>query len=124
MQAPTLLQILLLSCLLAPGLAGATALTSVTIEPAHEPGEFNASASVRELATDRLIAAPRLAVRAGETREATVGVPQDGVSVRLEITIDATATRAGWRLEWRRADRLEAATEGSVTLARAEESGY
>jgi hypothetical protein len=103
----------------------ASARLSVTIEPGPEPGEFVAAASVRELANDRMIAAPRLAVRAGARAEAGIALPGAGEQrVRFEVTIDPTATRAAWRLEWWRADRVEASSEGSVTLAVAESHGY
>lgn len=103
----------------------ASAQLSVTIEPGPESGEFVAAASVRELESDRMIAAPRLVARAGARAETGLALPGAGEQrVRFEVTIDPTATRAAWRLEWRRADRVEASSEGSVTLAVAESQGY
>ena len=107
------------------GQAWAAAAVTVTIEPAAESGEFIAVASVRDLATDAIIAAPRLAVRAGAQAEASLEDASGGEpAVRFEVGVDATATRATWRLEWRRGGRLEALSEGSITLGRPDEGVY
>lgn len=107
------------------GAAHAAASLSVTIEPASEPGEYVASASIRDLASGALVATPRVAVAVGQQAEAVIESPDDGApTARLEVSIDATGTRATWRLEWRRDGRLVAASEGSVTLGTAEDGGY
>lgn len=107
------------------GAAHAAASLSVTIEPASEPGEYVASASIRDLASGALVATPRVAVAVGQQAEAVIESPDDGApTARLEVSIDATGTRATWRLEWRRDGRLAAASEGSVTLGTAEDGGY
>jgi hypothetical protein len=107
------------------GAAHASASMSVTIEPASEPGQYVASASVRDLASGELVAAPRVAVAVGQQAEAVIESPAEGAPTsRFEVSIDATGTRATWRLEWRRDGRLAAASEGSVTLGTAEEGGY
>lgn len=97
----------------------------VTIEAAREPGEFVAAASVRDLSTDAIVAAPRIALRAGSTAESSLSAgPEAEPPVRFEVGIDATATRATWRLEWRRGGRIEALHEGSVTLAAPVDDAY
>lgn len=107
------------------GAAHAAASLSVTIEPASEPGAYVASASIRDLASGALVATPRVAVAVGQQAEAVIESPGDGAPTsRLEVSIDATGTRATWRLEWRRDGRLAAASEGSVTLGTAEDGGY
>lgn len=107
------------------GAAHAAAALSVTIEPAGEPGEFVATASIRDLSSDRLVAAPRVVVAAGRPAEAVIEAAADGATrARLEVAIDPTATRATWRLEWHREGRLEAVSDGSVTLATAEDRAY
>lgn len=107
------------------GATHAGAELSVTVEPAGEPGEFIASASVRDPDANRTIAAPRVQVSAGKTADATIEAPgPDESTVHFEIGVDTTATRARWRLEWRRGGRVEAVAESTVTLAAAAESGY
>lgn len=107
------------------GAAHAAASLSVTIEPASEPGAYVASASIRDLASGALVATPRVAVAVGRQAEAVLESPGDGAPTsRFEVSIDATGTRATWRLEWQRDGRIEAASEGSVTLATPAERGY
>jgi hypothetical protein len=113
---------------IALGVVGAThaaASMSVTIEPASEAGQYVASASIRDLVSGALVAAPRVAVAIGQRAEAVIESPADGAPTsRFEVSIDATGTRATWRLEWRRDGRLTAASEGSVTLGTAEDGVY
>jgi hypothetical protein len=98
---------------------------SVTVEPAGEPGEFLAAASVRDSDANQMIAAPSLQVSAGKSADITLEAPEpDRSTVRFEVSVDSTATRARWRLEWRRGGRLEASAESTVTLAAAAETGY
>lgn len=111
--------------LLWSGASLAGAELSVTVEPAGEPGEFVASASVRDPDTNQMIAAPSLQVSAGKSAEITLKAAEpDTSTVRFEVSVDSTATRARWRLEWRRGGRLEASAESTVTLAAAAETGY
>lgn len=116
---------LLLAASLHCPVAVAAGVISVTVEPSGESGEFTASASVRDADTGAIIAAPTLALRAGAEATATLAAPGPETSeVRLDVGIDATSTRARWRVEWRRAGRVEAAAESTVTLALPAESGY
>jgi hypothetical protein len=107
------------------GATHAGAELSVTVEPAGEPGEFLAAASVRDPDTNQVIAPPSLRVIAGKSANFTIEAAEpDASTVRFEVSVDSTATRARWRLEWRRGGRLEASAESTVTLAAAAETGY
>ncbi len=107
------------------GAVHAAAALSVTIEPAGEPDEFVVTTSIRDLSSDQLVAAPRVVVAAGRRAEAVIEAAADGATrARLEVAVDSTATRATWRLEWHREGRLEAVSDGSVTLAGAEDRAY
>lgn len=119
-----LLALLLAACFHNPAALAGAAVT-VIVEPSGEPGEFTASASVRDAETGATIAAPRLALRAGAEATATLQTPGPEPSeVQFEVGVDATSTRARWRVEWRRGGRVEASAESTVTLAAPAESGY
>lgn len=122
--ARVLLAPLLAALLVSPTAVAGGAMT-VTVEPSGEPGEFTATASVRDTDTGKTIAVPTLALRAGAEASTTLAAPgPESSEVRFEVGIDATSTRARWRIEWRRAGRVEAAAESTVTLAVPAESGY
>jgi hypothetical protein len=67
----------------------------VSINPeAAKPGVFQAKFVVSELGSGKVVAAPTIRFRAGQSAEATAGDPKDGVNFKFSVSVDANGSVA------------------------------
>lgn len=93
------------------------------LEPGTDSGAYDVYATISDLRSGRVLAQPRLQVQAGSTGAIEAGA-RDAVSLRLEVGIDATATRATWSFELRDGDALLTEQRATLTLSRPREASY
>lgn len=93
------------------------------MEPGTDSGSYDVVATVSDLRSKRVLAQPRLQVQAGST-----GVIEAGdagtVSLRLEVGVDSTATRATWSFELREGGELVGEQRAGLMLSRPREASY
>ncbi|HEY7161391.1 MAG TPA: hypothetical protein VH815_09025 [Acidobacteriota bacterium] len=67
----------------------------VAINPEEaQPGIFHAKFVVSELVSGKVVAAPTIRFRAGESAEATAGDAKDGVNFKFSVSVDAKGSLA------------------------------
>ena len=67
----------------------------VSINPeTAKPGIFQAKLVISELTSGKVVAAPTIRFRAGQSAEATAGDPKDGVNFKFSVSVDANGSVA------------------------------
>jgi hypothetical protein len=67
----------------------------VSISPdSVKPGVFQAKFVISELASGKVVAAPTIRFRTGESAEATAGVSNDGVNFKFSVSVDEKGSLA------------------------------
>lgn len=93
------------------------------MEPGTDTGSYDVVATISDLRSKRVLAQPSLQVQAGST-----GVIEAGdagtVTLRLEVGVDATATRATWSFEMRNGGEILTEQRATLTLSRPREASY
>lgn len=93
------------------------------LEPGTDTGSYDVYATISDLRTKRVLAQPRLQVQAGSTGVIEAGTA-GAVGLRLEVGIDATATRATWSFELREHGEILTEQRATLTLSRPREASY
>lgn len=95
----------------------------VEMEPGTDSGAYDAYVTISDLRDHRVLAQPRLQVQAGSSGAIEAGI-EGAVTLRLEIGVDSTATRATWSFELRDGGVLVTEQRATLTLARPREDSY
>ena len=95
----------------------------VEMEPGTDTGAYEAYVSISDLRDGRVLAQPRLQVQAGSSGAIEAGI-EGAVTLRLEIGVDSTATRATWSFALRDGGVLMTEQRATLTLARPREAAY
>ncbi len=95
----------------------------VEMEPGTDTGAYEAYVTISDLRDGRVLAQPRLQVQAGSSGAIEAGI-EGAVTLRLEIGVDSTATRATWSFELRDGGVLMTEQRATLTLARPREAAY
>lgn len=96
---------------------------ALELEPGSDSGTWEMLASFGDLRDGRALAQRRLTLQAGTP--GVVEVEVDGtVTLRLEITVDITGTRATWHYQMREGDTLLTEQNANLALGRPREASY
>jgi hypothetical protein len=93
------------------------------MEPGTDTGSYDVVATISDLGSNRVLAQPRLQVQAGSTGVIEAG-DAGGITLRLEVGVDATATRATWSFELRDGGEILTEQRATLTLSRPREASY
>lgn len=102
---------------------GARPAIQLELEPGSDTGTYVVAATVTDLRNGATLATPRLEFSAAAPAVIELGVPGE-VTLRLEISVDLTGTRANWSFELRDGDERLTEQRATLTLSRPREASY
>jgi hypothetical protein len=102
---------------------GARPAVHLELEPGTDDGRYLATATVTDLRNGAVLATPSLEVTAGAPAAVELGTAGE-TSMRIEIMVDSTGTRATWSFELRDKDGPLTRQHAILTLSRPREASY
>ncbi len=89
--------------------------SDVTLVPLAKPGAYQATVEVRDLVSNEVLAAPKIAFMKGEPAIATAKL-DSGEEFRFTIQVDASGKSASYSAELRDAGKVVAQQKASIAL--------